>query len=146
MAKKKTKKTAKEHLLSPISLKRTLSYVGLFSIISGINIYAFIITPPEIKQEIITQQHGMDVLGETITLETDNKQNYAPFYNKPEVTYWYNVLQEKPDFRDAHLILATLAYNDHNCQLAQSHLTQAFSIDPTDTRIASLTNVIQECR
>jgi hypothetical protein len=147
MAKKKTKKTIKEHVLSPVSFRRSSALLGLFAIISGLNMYMFIITPPPVpvKQELVSQAELMSVLGKSVRLGDEKKQEYAPFYNKKEVKYWYDILIEKPDFRDAHIILATLAYNDHNCQIAQSHVSTAYSIDPTDIRLEQMKKVIEEC-
>lgn len=146
MAKKKSKKTIKDQLLTPVSFKRAVTFFILFALLSGINMYAFLFFPDKRhKQDVMSQSDLMNVLGQTVTLGQTSKEEYAPFYNKPEVSYWYEILRQKPDFRDAHLMLATLAYNDHNCQLSQSHYSSAYTIDPTDPKIAQLKSTIEDC-
>lgn len=145
MAKKKTKKTVRAHLLSPVSLKRSISYVALFALISSINIYAFINLPNQEPIKAVSQTDLMKVLGDSVTLGSQTEGRYASFYQKPEIAYWQELLKKTPDFRDAHLILAAYAYNHHNCQLAQSHILSARSIDPTYQYINLITPVIEDC-
>lgn len=146
MAKKKLK-TTKDNLLSPISLRLTLVLLLLLTSVIGINSYEFMKFTPVVGKDtsLVSQNELMNVLGTNVVLGEDNKETYAPFMNKPEVTYWYNILSEKPDFRDAHVILASLAFNDHNCQLAKTHLTSAYAIDPTDQRLTLLEEQFKTC-
>lgn len=148
MTKKKSKKTIKDYILTPVSLKRAIMFCLLFAALSGLNMYFFVTTPAKeiANQTVVSQAELMNVLGSTVQLGNEDKQTYAPFYNKPEVSYWYTILQDKPEFRDAHIILATLAYNDHNCQIAASHISTAMTLDPTDKRITQLQEIINQCQ
>ncbi len=145
MAKKKIKKTVKQQLLTPVSLRRSISYVALFALISSINMYAFMNLPNQESIRAVSQTDLMNVLGDSVTLGSQPEVQYASFYQKPEIAYWNELLKKTPDYRDAHLILATYAYNDHNCQLAQSHLFSARAIDPTYQYSDLIKPIIEEC-
>lgn len=147
MAKKKPKKTVKNQLLSPIAFKRTFVLFSIIVAVAVLNIYVFIISPAkEIKKDqVISQSELLNVLGANVSIGEDIKETYAPFISKPEVKYWYDLLAQKPDFKDAHIILASYAYNDHNCQLAQSHINTAYNIDPIDHQVIELMNTIKSC-
>lgn len=47
-----------------------------------------------------------------------------------EAVFWQNVILEKPDYRDAYIILGTLEYQLGNLIVAKSYLTRALTLDP----------------
>lgn len=81
------------------------------------------------------------ILGETTIPQVDE----ANFKKKKEVSYWYSVVSQKPEYRDAYLILATLAYNDHQCEIAKKHLSSAFIIDPVLVKNNPIFQKIDQC-
>lgn len=51
------------------------------------------------------------------------------------VSFWQGVVSDKPNYRDAYLILGVLTHKQGNATLAQTYWRQAYALDPTDTRI-----------
>jgi len=52
--------------------------------------------------------------------------------------YWSNIAADKPDFRDAWLALAVLAYDMNRPAETREFLTKAKQLDPNNSNIASL--------
>jgi hypothetical protein len=95
-------------------------------------------------KSLLTKVNLRNVLGNTTDTDIPSSDE-TQFKKKPEVRYWYDVLSQKPNYRDAYIILATLAYNDHRCQLAQTHLTEAYSLDPNMPKNTNLAQAIEKC-
>lgn len=95
-------------------------------------------------RNLLTNVNLLNVLGSST--QTDNTtDNETQFKKKPEVMYWYDVLSKRPNYRDAYIILATLAYNDNRCQLATSFLSQAYLLDPNQPKDTLLAGAIEKC-
>ena len=94
-------------------------------------------------KKLLTKSNLFNVLG-TSTTDPATTQD-AQFQKKPEVKYWYDILAQKPDYRDAYLIIATLAYNDHRCTLAQAQFAQAYRLDPNSVKDSDLGKAIGKC-
>lgn len=90
---------------------------------------------------LLAQVNLRNVLGSS-TINTDED---AAFKKKAPAKYWYDLLAQKPDFRDAYIVLATLAYNDNRCKLAQLHLNQALTLDPNSKKNTDLAQAIAAC-
>lgn len=147
MAKKKEKKNWKFYLKQPLSGKQIIA-VGIAIIgIAAINVYTFTITPAHVEAipAVVTQSDLMGVLGSTVTLGEEKKESYASFFNKPEVATWQKIIEEKPEFPDGYLIIAILAYNDHNCRLAQSYIANAYRLNPINEKILETKKIIESC-
>lgn len=146
MAKKKQKKNWRQELLRPISLKRSLVLLVMGGGLFILNSFSFINTPAVNQPKelsLLDQSEIPAVLGTTVTENED--QTYRSFLNQPTVEYWYQISKQKPDYRDAYVQLAVLAYNDHLCSLARTHLIKAMTLDQTDTTIQNLVPIIEAC-
>lgn len=141
MAKKKQK----------FSLKTAAVVVGVIGGLLAVNITSFQQHQKDEQaratkdtKNLLTKVNLLNVLGSTT--ETDTTLNEeTQFRKKPEVKYWYEILSQRPDYRDAYIVLATLAYNDHRCQLAQTHLSQAYALDPNLKENTPLHQAVQKC-
>ncbi len=63
------------------------------------------------------------------------KENYA---------YWKNVVQERPDYRDAYIMAGTLAYELGDTTEALNYLGKARALDPNNQAINTLVTEIRE--
>jgi hypothetical protein len=146
MAKKKQKKNWRQELIQPVSIKRSVS---LFILASGfliLNIITFIATPAPTKTQslsIVDQSELVNVLG--VNSQETEDETYRSFLELPQTQYWYQLINQKPDYRDAYVQLAILAYNDHLCSLARTHLIHALSLDQTNKTVQNLIPIIEAC-
>lgn len=144
MAKKKPT-PLKQLLTTPLSPRAIIVFLFLGVSLLGYNIYVFQTKPPsKSSQVVLSQTDLMNVLGNSISLG-EQEENNDQLKNDPIGAYWSNILKEKPDFRDAHIILATIAYNKHLCTTAQSHLASALALDPILPLSFSLKEKIIAC-
>lgn len=63
---------------------------------------------------------------------------------KAQIGYWENVVQEKPDYRDAWTALSLLYYQSYNTPKAQEALHKAEQIDPNNQTIAKLKQLFSQ--
>jgi radical SAM superfamily enzyme with C-terminal helix-hairpin-helix motif len=147
MAKKKEKKNWQFYLKQPLSVKQILAVLAGITSLIAVNAYTFTITPARVEAvpAVVSQSDLMNVLGNTVTLGEEKKESYTTFFNKPEVASWQKIVEEKPEYPDAYLMIAILAYNDHNCQLAQSYISNASRLDPISQKIQEAKKVIERC-
>jgi hypothetical protein len=132
MAKKKTPPLTRL-LETPLSLKNLSFFVVLALALVGYNFYIFaspLGSTPEPPAKNLSQSDLMNVLGETISLGEKTEESQQELRKDPTAAYWYAILDEKPNYRDAYIMLSALAYNKHLCTLAQSYLSNALTIDP----------------
>jgi hypothetical protein len=143
MAKKK-QKNWRMHITKPLSLKKSLAGAAFLFTMLSINTAAFLQSP---SKQILSSppQETAQVLGQTTSKEQENQLAYAAFFQKTEVMYWLNIIKEKPAYPDAYRILAVLAYNDHNCQLAQQYISTAILLNPADRALQELQTHITSC-
>lgn len=61
-----------------------------------------------------------------------------------ELNYWQNIVAEKPDYRDAYLELAALAYRLSRYQEAKNYLDQALTLNPNNALLSKFSEIINE--
>jgi tetratricopeptide (TPR) repeat protein len=61
-----------------------------------------------------------------------------------QYVYWKTVAEEKPDYIDAHLLTAQLAYQMGNTEEAYRALAKAKKLDPTNPRLIALEKMITD--
>lgn len=61
-----------------------------------------------------------------------------------QYSFWQSVSIAKPDYRDAFITLATLAYQLRNVREAKIWLTQAQALDPNNPTVQKLAQYVQE--
>lgn len=54
------------------------------------------------------------------------------------LAYWKDIIAEKPDYRDAYLVLAALAHETNNDAEATNYTRQAYLLDPNNQMTADL--------
>lgn len=147
MAKKKQKKNWRYHLTQPLSTKSMALVIVILATVAAVNTHVFRSFPARVETvpSVVTQTDLMSVLGTSVTLGEESKQQYSAFFSKPEVKQWQQVISQRPDYPDAYHIIAILAYNDHNCQLANTYILTASRLDPVDTTIAQSQKIIEAC-
>ena len=92
---------------------------------------------------LLTKVGLENVLGSSTT-KTQTADDTV-FTKRADVSYWLDVIAKRPDYRDAHIILATLAYNDHRCKFAEDQLAAASAIDPKGVSELPQAQTIQNC-
>jgi tetratricopeptide (TPR) repeat protein len=55
-----------------------------------------------------------------------------------DLRFWQQLVQEKPDYRDGHIILAQLAYDLGEKEEAKTHLAIAQTLDPNNETVIHL--------
>lgn len=136
---------------SPFSPKTIIVVVGIIGGLLAVNFTSFQqyqrdeqAQATKATKNLLTKVNLLNVLGSSI--ETDLTLNEeTQFRKKTEVKYWYDIVSQRSDYRDAYIVLATLAYNDHRCQLAQTHLSQAFALDPNLRKDTPLNMAVDKC-
>lgn len=146
MAKKKVH-PIKAAIVTPFVPRYFLSFLLVGALFMWFNLYTFrkFEGVKEKQTAIISQTELLNVLGSSISLGDQPTPSDNPLLADPQAKYWYSVVKEKPTFRDAHLILAALAYNKYQCQIAQSHFATALSLDPNITGYESLKSALSHC-
>lgn len=145
MAKKKT--TAAHQLLhTPISLPM----LGIFALIGtsllSINLSLFLSQPTQTATipATITQNVLQDVLGTSISIG-ERPQQKEILKNDPINKYWQEVINEKPDYRDAYIALAVISFNNKDCPNTKFYLDKAYDLDPDNLGIHELAPLLASC-
>ena len=149
MAKKK--QPTKLHFLAPpYSAKAIVGTVIVFTGLLMINITSLHRYKQEEAEQaaqasknILSQMGKQNILGSSTSGNTVDED--ANFKKRTDVNYWLTVLSQRPDYRDAHVILAVLAYNDHRCKFATEQLEEAYQIDPKVLKEMPLAQAINVC-
>lgn len=148
---KNKQSTVGQIITHPFSLKTVFTTVGIIGIFLALNIMTFQqykrdeeTQQQEVTKKMLTTMNFSNVLGSS-SFSAGTSDEDAAFRKKENVKYWYDLLSQKPDFRDAHIILATLAYNDQRCKLAQAHFSQALLLDPVALNNSPLSHAIEKC-
>jgi hypothetical protein len=144
---KKNHKAAKHFFSEPMSFKLVL-FLGILSF--GLLYTNITTTQKQWKedddrafalQKKMAQIDIVKILGAT----TIPNNEEADFKKDKTVNYWYSVIGQKPQYRDAYLILATIAYNQRRCELAKKHLTSAYILDPILVKNNPIFQTIDHC-
>lgn len=80
--------------------------------------------------------HVFNVLGASSSQPTEEEQK--PSNLRADYARWEKIAAEYPDYRDAHYILATLAFQLGDNAAAKTHLEEVRSLDPNYPGIAKL--------
>ncbi|MBI3342872.1 tetratricopeptide repeat protein [Candidatus Gottesmanbacteria bacterium] len=62
---------------------------------------------------------------------------------KEQYAFWQSVTAEKPDYRDAFIQLATLAYQLGNLDAARASLARAQALDPNSPTVQEFTKLLE---
>jgi len=85
------------------------------------------------------------VLGEALSpIKILEKIKNEPQRIGQEISYWENVVSQKPDYRDAYLQLAILNYRIYKNEKAKEYLKRAREIDPNYEPARGLERVLEE--
>lgn len=88
-----------------------------------------------LTQEIPSESSQKAVLGaSTQPLELLRAWEAEPVQVATSYILWQHVAQEKPDYRDAYLVLSTLAYRLGRLSEAKMNLDRALLLDPNSTQ------------
>jgi tetratricopeptide (TPR) repeat protein len=82
-------------------------------------------------------------LSPVLSAETTAKEQRR----EAETIYWQKILISHPDYRDAYIQLAAIAYQEGNLTQTHAYLTQAQNLDPNNvavTRLADFTSKLLE--
>lgn len=92
-------------------------------------------------QQTAVQGRTNNVLGQaTSPADTLSQWEHEVDQLKKRYTYWQAVAMDKPDYRDAFVTLAALAYQLGNVDDARIWLTKAYTLDPNSTTIQEFLN------
>lgn len=84
--------------------------------------------------------NGQTVLGaSTAPRDLLNQWEQEPERLRRQYQFWQTVVKEKPDYRDAYVTLASLAYQLGKLNEARAGLAKAHSLDPNSPTIQELT-------
>lgn len=99
---------------------------------------------PAARQELlIAADQNPNVLGTTTSpLQLLNEWEREPKRLTEALTYWQQVANEKPDYRDAFLQLALVAYQLGNMPEARAAASQALTLDPTSPLVARILGMV----
>lgn len=61
-----------------------------------------------------------------------------------QLAYWKKISEEKPDYRDAFIMAANLAYKLGNKQEAKQFIDRAFALDPTSPTVLEIKKLLEE--
>ncbi len=98
----------------------------------------------DIAQDVASKTTSSSVLGASTPSEAlftsweTQRNSLATTY-----VFWQHVVDEKPDYRDAYVYLATLAYALHMREDAVSYLDAAYELDANNAVIKHLTEEIK---
>lgn len=82
------------------------------------------------------KQEARSVLGATTDqLQTLERQEEEAASLEKKYAFWQTVVAARPDYRDAYITLATVAYQLGNLDKARAWLTRAQALDPTSPTI-----------
>ncbi len=87
-------------------------------------------------------QSDMKVAGITSYYQEVEQEVYASRYLTREISFWKQVLKEQPGYLDAHLNLSLVYYKTINDDLAREHWRQAWKIDPNDSDVMLIGNLL----
>ena len=117
----------KEQLLSQPFSALTHLKLGQHYLRNGANTLAeqeFIIA----QQLATIKEKNSNILGEATNLLDQTRQ--GPQLLEQQLNQWKEVIKEKPDYRDAYIQLATLAYQLKRLEQAKSYIDKALNLDP----------------
>lgn len=90
------------------------------------------------------KQEARDVLGATTTsLKTLAKWEQEEEKIEEQYIFWQSVAAFKPDYRDAYIQLAYLAYQREKFDEARSWLAKAVTLDPNSLTVQKLRELLQ---
>lgn len=105
------------------------------------------VIPPALKvraQSILgTLAHvpgAQNVLGIATEQEAQSEQHDSL---KKTLSYWQDVAGEHPDYKDAHLMIAALAYQLHEDDVAAAAASRALALDPNDTTAQRIRTLVE---
>ncbi|MCX8008533.1 MAG: hypothetical protein N3A54_02395 [Patescibacteria group bacterium] len=143
--KKRGKSSIYSALHMPISLKLLAFFIGIGASLVFINIIAiFEKRTQERHSTSISQKKLQDILGTNIFIGELPQEHKTQKINQ-NIDYWKNVVQSKPDFRDAYIILSILSFNKKNCQDAKYYIQKAHDLDPNHTFLKGILPHIKNC-
>lgn len=101
---------------------------------------------PEARALMISAAKGntVNVLGSTTSpLVTLTQWEHEIDRLRGRYAFWQTVVATKPDYRDAYITLATLAYQLDSLQEAKNWLTKALALDPNNQPSQQLSVFLQ---
>lgn len=98
-------------------------------------------------QDVINSTRGttdQTVLGvSTAPSDLLTQWEQEPERLRRQYQFWQNVVKEKPDYRDAYIMLASIAYQVGTLNDAQASLARAQALDPNSPSIQALTTLLK---
>lgn len=95
------------------------------------------------QEQFATLPLAQNVLGTTTTKELLREIDERPARLLQQYEYWKKITEEKPDYRDAWAMTATLAYQLGKLEEARTYLTHAIALDPNATRTQKLSSTLE---
>ncbi len=84
-----------------------------------------------------------DVLGVFSSYQEERNQRLLESKKaREDYHFWQGVVREKPDYRDAYITLAALAYQLSKPEEAKEYLVQATSLDPNSQIVEKLSSLL----
>lgn len=120
---------------------RLLLWVALVAGIS-INIAALHRTPKGAGAWTTIVSRAANVLGTSDTTNTDIRPNNKD--DKAEYSFWIEIINTHPDYRDAHVNAAILAYKLGLTDEARSHANKVKELDPNYPGISLLEDLLSK--
>ena len=86
---------------------------------------------PRARQELVLADALQpSVLGASTTRDLLNQWDREPERLRRQYQFWQNIVTERPDYRDAYMMLASLAYELSRTSDARMYIRKALRLDP----------------
>ncbi|MBI5019791.1 hypothetical protein HZB58_06000 [Candidatus Gottesmanbacteria bacterium] len=108
----------------------------------GINIAALHRNPENVPAWTTFVSRAADVLGTTDSTNTDSGSNTKT--NEAEYSFWIEVINSHPDYRDAHVNAAILAFKLGLLNEARSHTNKVKELDPNYPGVMQLEDLLSK--
>ncbi len=97
---------------------------------------------PAARQELlVAADQNPNVLGANTSIELLDAWEDEPRQLAEALSFWQQLTNEKPDYRDAFLQLALVAYQQGNMSEARAAAARALALDPTSPLVLQMLGI-----
>ncbi len=109
---------------------------GLLLAFVGLNAFAAANYPLAYSDKLFSEALGREITVSQVLGATAKDEQHRD--------YWKQIVKEHPDYRDAYIALAYIAYKEGETQEAVSYIHEASDLDPNNPTVEALVKFISQ--